>query len=118
VAADLRGDLLGAKAHLRSLNDLWLWTGVVGPAVAWASDLTISYAIVKWSCGHQARTTLHMISAIALAAVIGSAIVAWNADRSTERERFMAMLALMMAAFFSALVVATAIPGFVLDVCQ
>jgi cytochrome c biogenesis factor len=116
VAADLLGDLLGAKSHLRSTAALW--TGILGPPLAWAGDETISYALTKWACGHQASLLLHALTLVTLGLVAASAVVGWSAERENERARFMGVLGLLTAAFFVFVVIATAIPKWVLDVCQ
>jgi hypothetical protein len=107
---------LGAKAHLTS--DAALWAGILVPPMAWAADLTISYASVKWACGHQAGIVLHALTLLTLGVITTSAIIAWAAEWPTERARFMGVLALLMAALFLIVVIATAIPKWALDVCQ
>jgi MFS-type transporter involved in bile tolerance (Atg22 family) len=107
---------LGAKSHLTS--DAALWIGVLGPPVAWAADETVSYALVKWACGHQAGSVLHAITLATLTIIAASAMVSWSAERGNERARFMGSLGLMTATLFFLLVVATAIPKWTLNVCQ
>jgi hypothetical protein len=130
MAADLRGDLLGAEvAVARDISPLALWTGILAGPVAWASDLCVSYALVKWSCASQRETLLHIFTLAALAVVAGGAIVSFLALQRTppmptdggdprQRARFMAVLGLMSCALFALLIVANAIPRWVLDACQ
>jgi hypothetical protein len=160
VVADLWGDLLGAEADLngrpeglrygdapeglrhggtshglseedvRWLSPLPLWTGILAGPVAWALDLSISYAIVKWTCSSQRQAVLHLITPAALLIVaigVYASIMALRhtaADEPTDgpdprqRARFMAMLGLTMGALFGLTVMAGAIPRWVLDACQ
>jgi hypothetical protein len=136
MAADLRGDLLGAAPDV---NRRWfsspegigaLWIGVLAGPVAWALDLTVSYAIVQWTCGGGPRIVLHLISLAALAIVAAGAMMSWRAlaaaapgqredgSHPEERGRFMAVLGLVMCAMFALVVVAAAIPRLVLDACH
>jgi hypothetical protein len=115
VDSDLRGDLLGAKAHLTPLA---LWTGVLAGPLAWATDLTVSYALVKWSCGHNAAGLLQVPSLAALAVTLCGAFIAWSVDPQSDRDRFLWTLALAMSALFVVVVIATAIPTWFLHVCR
>jgi hypothetical protein len=135
VAADLRGDLLGAEADLtagdvRWLSPLPLWTGILAGPAAWASDLGISYALVKWTCSSQRQLLLLAMTPVALGVVTAGAIVSWLALRRTpphlstdggdplERARFMAILGLVTNALFALAILAGGIPRWVLDACQ
>jgi hypothetical protein len=135
MAADLRGDLLGAEADLttgevRWLSPLPLWTGILAGPAAWACDLGVSYALVKWTCSTQRQLLLLAISPMALGVVTAGAAVSWLALRQTpaqsapdggdprERARFMAILGLASNALFALAILAGAIPRWVLDACQ
>jgi hypothetical protein len=135
VAANLRGDLLGAEARveagdLRWLSPLSLWTGILAGPVAWAFDLTAAYAVVKWVCASRNVVVLHVISIAALAMVSGGAVLSWlalrhSADavptdggRPRQRAHFMAILGLTLAALFALQILAREIPNLVLDACQ
>ena len=108
----------------RHSHDAGLWTGVLAGPIAWASDLGISYAIVKWTCGSQHTSVLHAVSAAALLAIAAGAVPAWRGlslstgSASTDRIRFMAVLGLLSCALFALVVVATWIPSWVLNACQ
>lgn len=142
MAADLRGDLLGAANHLTArwvtspAGILAQWAGVLAGPITFAADELISYALVQWSCGHQNRTVLHLITLVSLALIAGGAWSAWHVlgetpdDMSYDpdgeagvvairlaRARFMAVLGLMMCAFFATLTIAAGVPPWVLDAC-
>jgi hypothetical protein len=107
-----------------------LWTGILAGPIAWALDLTASYALVKWTCLSQRESVLHGITLAALAMIgVGAlfsflALQATSADRPEDggrprqRARFMAMLGLASCALFALTVVAGAIPRWVLNACQ
>ena len=116
MAADLRGDLLGAKSHLRS--DAALWTALIVPPIVWGADLTVSYAFVKWSCGHQNAALLRSITLATILVIAAAGAIGWSAQRENERAHKMAVMGLLTAALFIALTIATAIPRWVFDVCQ
>ena len=117
-------------ADLRWLSPLPLWSGLLAGPFAWACDLTVSYALVKWTCSSQRELLLHLISPVCLALVIGGAWISWRALGHTPREvatdsgmplaraRFMAVLGLTSNALFALTIVAGAIPRWMLDACQ
>jgi hypothetical protein len=135
MAANLRGDLLGAQADLGIAEQGWLsplalWTGIMAGPIAWAFDLTVSFALVGWSCDHGHMGTLHTITWVSLAITAGGAVFALQAARYTlgdvptdggtprQRARFMALLGLTCSALFAVAILAGAIPRWVLDACQ
>ena len=115
--------------EIRWLSPLPLWTGVSAGALAWAGDLGVSYALVKWTCSTQRELLLLAITPIALGVAAAGAVVSWLALRQTspdartdggdprERARFMAILGLAANAFFALAILAEAIPRWVLDAC-
>jgi hypothetical protein len=117
-------------SDLRWLTPLSLWTGILAGPVAWALDLSVSYALVKWVCMNQRDGILHLLTVVALIVVAGGAVVSWFALERTaadaptdggeprQRARFMAILGLASSALFAMLIVANAIPHWVLDACQ
>jgi hypothetical protein len=119
-----------SPGDLRWLSPLSLWTGILAGPIAWALDLSISYAIVKWTCSSQRQTVLHAISPAALLMIAIGAFASFMALRHTagdhptdgadprQRARFMAILGLTSCALFGLTVIAGAIPRWVLDACQ
>ena len=107
---------MGAKTYLTT--DAALWAGILGPPIAWAVDETVSYAMVKWACGHQAGGVLHAVTLVTVGLIAGCAVLSWSAARHNERARFMSVLGLVSAALFVLAVIATAIPKWTFDVCQ
>ena len=113
---------MGAAAHLKS--DWALWAAILVPPIAWASDLTISYALVKWACNHHTTMSVEMVTPATLIVIVAAGIAGWTADRDrgtrTEDERatFMARLGAATTVLFVVLTLAMAIPKWGLhDVC-
>jgi hypothetical protein len=106
---------LGAESHLTTP-----WTGVLASPIAWGIDLVVCYALVKWSCGHRSEAVMHVMTVAALGVMAGGAWTSWRALTlaSSERERFVAKLGLLSSALFMILVVAIALPIWVLDACM
>jgi hypothetical protein len=126
---------LGAAADLtfgdrRWLSPLALWSGILAGPLAWAFDLTVSYALVKWTCAMQREEVLALVTAAALVVVACGAIVSWTAlqharrdvptdgGRPKQRAHFMALLGLTSCALFALTIFAGSIPVWVLDACQ
>jgi hypothetical protein len=119
---------LGAAAHLN--RPLALWTGILAGPAAWGAYLTISYALVEWTCLTQNETPLRAIALSALLVALGGGAVSWVAlqhtsgeaptdgGRPRHRARFMAVLGLTMSVLFALTIVAGTIPQWVLDACQ
>jgi hypothetical protein len=115
---------------IRWLTPLPLWSGILAGPIAWAIDLTASYALVKWVCATRSDGVLHAITLGALAMVGGGAVLSWLALQQTrtdgpadggrprQRARFMAILGLASSALFALQIVAGAIPRWVIDACQ
>jgi hypothetical protein len=107
-----------------------LWIGILTGPIAWACDLLIRYALVHWSCGERHTAALRLISLATLLLVVGGGAAAWRALRQTpsraptdggnpvSRARFMAMLGVLTSVLFAVVVVAGAVPQWVLDACD
>jgi hypothetical protein len=115
---------------VRWLTPLPLWTGILAGPLAWAFDLTASYAVVKWVCYSNRNGVLSLITTASLAVVIGAAALSWTAlmrtandvptdgGRPRQRARFMAVLGLASCSLFALQIIAGAVPHWVLDACQ
>jgi hypothetical protein len=126
---------LGTKVAVESggvrwLTPLPLWTGIVAGPIAWAFDLTASYALVKWVCRTDGHGVLWAITIASLVMVAAAAAVSWMALVETRRDvptdgggprqraRFMALLGLASCGLFGLQILAGAIPHWVIDACQ
>ena len=114
---------------VRWLTPLPLWAGILAGPMAWAFDLTTSYALVKWVCRSQHVVILQLITIVSLIVVIGGATISWIAlsrtaedvptdgGRPRQRARFMAIVGLTSCALFGLQILAGAIPHWMLDAC-
>ena len=105
------------------------WAGVLAGPIALAADQLSSYALVKWTCGHQHPIVLHLISLGALVAIAAGAFAAWRGlaeappdatfegGRPFDRGRFMALLGLSSSALFALTIVGSTVPRVMLDAC-
>jgi hypothetical protein len=126
---------LGAETDIAARDRRWLsplplWTGILAGPIAWALDLTSSYALVKPVCRMQSAGMLALIPIVCLALVASGGALSWVALRRTaqdvpldggrprQRARFMAVLGLTSCALFALQILAGAIPLSVIDACQ
>ena len=110
------------------------WIGVLGGPLAWAALLETNYVLSYVACEQRHTWMLHLATAIALALVAASAMMAWRAapalgyererEASTDpaetrviRARFMAIAGLALCAWFAIVIIATDIPVMVLKPC-
>ena len=111
-------------------RDLALWTGILaGPAV-WLISFEANFALAPWACIFQAKLALYVVSLIALLLSAASGVLAWRQWKELGREwpgesggalarsRVMAGSGVLMSAMFSIVIVAQAIPEFILEACQ
>jgi hypothetical protein len=106
------------------------WAGIFAGPIAWAFDLQLSYSLVQWTCGGGPVVVLYVIPLGALSMIAAGAYGSWVAlqrgsareredgSQPDERGRFMAVLGLLMCAFFGLVVIAGAIPRVILDACH
>jgi hypothetical protein len=99
---------------------LLLWAGILLAPIAFLLHLQINYSLVPWVCVTGKAFTLHLATAAALALSVSGAFSAWISwHRLTDvRSHFMAGWGLMMSALFSLVIVAQAIPTFILGPCR
>ena len=98
--------------------------------VAWAFDLTASYAVVKWACRAHSDGVFQVITFVSLAVVLGGAALSSMAlsrtagavpsdgGRPTQRARFMATVGLGACALFTLQIIAGAVPHWMMDACR
>ena len=101
---------------------------LIGP-IAWAADLGMSYASVYHACSTGHFYLLHVISLVALIIALTGAFVGWKEflavregsdDGGTpfDRSHFMALLGLASSLGFAVVIIATAVPRFILSPCD
>jgi hypothetical protein len=105
------------------------WPGLLGTPLLALADQSVAYAFVPYSCSHQQSVVLHAVHAVFLVAILACALHVWPRARpvighlrndegaTVQRGDLMAILALSMAIFSAAIVVAMWIPQFLLAPC-
>jgi hypothetical protein len=122
-------DAAKAPRFASTRGEFWLWVGAGGGAIIWSLQMTIGYALCRFSSDHRWLTFVHhAVSAIALAATIGTTFVSWRnwqqlgdgQPRGSEpgvpgRSRFLAALGVISGVYFIAVILAQWIPVFFID---
>jgi hypothetical protein len=115
---------------LGAASPVTLWSGILAGPIAWALDLFVSYAVVKWTCLNHRHWVFNVFTASALAIVVAGAAMSGyalsrcaNAEPTdggmpVQRAKFMAILGLATCLLFALTIAAAAIPHWVLDACQ
>jgi hypothetical protein len=106
-----------------------LWAGILAGPLAWALELVVNYALVKPACG-RGWSPFNVVTLGALLIVAAGAFASWRALTATptdaptdgghpiDRSRAMAIYGLWSAALFGVVVVAGAVPQWMLDACK
>ncbi|RKH43065.1 hypothetical protein D7X55_30680 [Corallococcus sp. AB049A] len=107
-----------------------LWAGVLLPPFAWLLALQVTYSLVTSNCQKARPALLHGVLVGAVVLLGLGAFSAWRSwralrgrpgtleDSGVGRARFMAAFGLLSSALFTLLLVATAIPTFLLRPCD
>ena len=118
---DPRTDIVGARRLAA------LWAGILIAPAAFAANLQLGYLLVHPACLRNDLTPLHLVQILCLAAALGGGLIAWRAlkmERAGEagerrdRSRVLAGLGVWTSALFALVIVAQAVPSFVLHQCQ
>ena len=108
---------------------LALWLGVFAGPALWFLNQQINASLTPWACRTQHVAALHVVAATCLAGTLLAGALAWRNWRWAEarlrevranyllRGRFMAQLGVFSAALFAIVIVAMALPNFLLDPC-
>jgi hypothetical protein len=108
-----------------------LWMGVLGGPISWLTQFQLRYALVPWVCSSQNLFALHITSLVFLLLTIAGGLVCWRDWRRrgakwpcelesgpAQRDLFLSLLGMFSTGLFSLLIIAQAIPAFLLDPCQ
>ena len=121
---DPRTDIVGARRLAA------LWAGILIAPAAFAANLQLGYLLVHPACLRNDMTPLHVMQILCLAAALGGGLIAWRALRREQtgvsgearerrdRSKFLAGLGVWTSALFALVIVAQAVPSFVLHQCQ
>jgi hypothetical protein len=111
-----------------------LWAGILGGPAAWIAQFLVNYPASSLSCVPQYRSDHPVLfigtTVSALATTMVCAFLAWGAFQRTsesnlaggkpwDRARFMAFVGLLLCGLFTVVIVATALPPWMLkNVCN
>jgi len=101
---------------------------LIGP-LAFGADLLLSYALVPHACSTGHFYVLHAISIVCFVIVLGGAWMSWqqyqNAREGSDdggspldRSHFLGLLGLASSLFFAVVIIANAVPRFILSPCD
>lgn len=107
-----------------------LWWGFLAGPFGWTVHLGLSYPVVAYVCRSGATWILHAATVLSLLIVASGTWTAWRnwraigAPRSTHgadlvgRTRFMAIAGLALCAAFTLLILAEAVPNYLIGPCR
>jgi hypothetical protein len=113
------------------MRPLRLWWGVIGAPVIWLLYLQAAYMMATWSCAPRRTVMLIITIVIAAAAVSVTGWIAWQSRQrlrkhpsgdddevAAQRSHFLVLSGLGISALIALLVLASAIPIGLLQVCE
>lgn len=119
-----------ADIHFRKPQPrFWLWYGILIGPIAWGADQQISYSLVAHSCSTGHFYLMHLFTAIALLFALSGAFIAMGnlgrtreatveGGRVADRSRFMAIVGIGASLGWAMLIIAMAVPRFILSPCD
>jgi hypothetical protein len=107
----------------------WLWYGILIGPISWALDQQISYSLVAHSCSTGHFYLMHVFTAVFLLLALSGALVAVanlgrtreatiEGGRVADRSRFMAVVGVGASLGWAILIIAMAVPRFILSPCD
>ncbi len=110
-------------------SDTQLWAGVLLGPIAWILDEGLSYALEQHSCSTGHVYILHVISLVCLIVALSGMAIAWrqlsiigvgSEEGGSIRDRswWMARLGIALGIGFAVVIIALAVPKFLLSPCS
>lgn len=111
-------------------RNLALWTGFLGGPVIWLCSFEARFALAPWACTFNNKWALHGVFIAALLLCAGCALLSWrewkangeeppsSAAGVVPRSNFLAILGIVISLGCGMIVIAQAIPEFVLGACE
>jgi hypothetical protein len=101
---------------------------IIGP-LAFGADLLLSYMLVHHACSTGHGYVLHAISIVCFVIVLGAAWMSWNQYEAAkdgndsggsplDRAHFLGLLGFAMNIFVAVVIIANAVPRFILSPCD
>jgi hypothetical protein len=112
---------------MRALSLGTSWGGLAAGPGAWAVSTQLNYALVDWQCAHRAPLIPLAALVLALFAWLGGALswrvwrrggASFKPERQIDTERFVAMLGMLAAALFSAVILLQGAASLILNECM
>ena len=119
-----------ARGYWEHRGLIWLWTSMLAGPVAFALNLQIGYALVKWACSREQEFLLTLVAAASFGLTAWGAWIGWTclarlrgtADeqggRQEDRSYFMAVVAIGLNLLLGLWVLTSAFPPLVLSPCE
>jgi hypothetical protein len=110
-------------------NDTLEWVGILAGPSAWLTQFLINYALVREACIGHHNLALHVVSGVFFAVVVAAGILSTRyffktrefsaaSEKLPARSHFMAALGILSSSLYTLIILAQAIPSFILDPCQ
>lgn len=109
-------------------RDLSLWTGLLTGPIVWLANLQIQFVLAPWICALHWKPAAMAVTLTAVLAIIAGGLHSWNqwrqlaqetgAARNDARPPVMALAGVVLNAGFLLVVLAQAIPQFMLAGCE
>jgi hypothetical protein len=112
------------------MNAATQWFGILGGPIIWLGFLQVNYALAQPACVYDNKSSLAIMTVIALFGTVAAAYVAWrtwehagggaatDAGNAAGRSRFMGLTGMGVSALSILLVLASAIPIIFLAPCD
>jgi hypothetical protein len=110
--------------------DAMLWAGILISPIVWFLNLEANFALAPLACSGGGKPVLYFVSVISLIVVAGFAGLSWVQWRSLEQEsagqpaqslprrRAMALGGAALSSLFLIVILAQAIPNFMMAGCE
>jgi hypothetical protein len=106
-----------------------LWWGIGAGPLAWGVDLAVSYALTQHACSTGHYYVLHVITLLALIVALSGFFVSLDTRRQLhagddaggsthDRAYFDALVGMGFSVFFFIIIIAGAVPRWILNPCQ
>src|SRR6185312_13801683 len=107
-----------------------VWWGIAAGPIAWGCDLGLSYAIARHSCSTGHFYVLHVVSLVFFVVALTGFVLAFGMHRHLpeqadkqghlprDRAFFLSLVGIVMSLFFAVIIIAGAVPRWILSPCS
>lgn len=119
------------EQHIDAGKTSWgIWWGMIAGFLAWGIDLGLSYILEQHSCSTGHRYVLHAISLGCIVVALSGFVTGFaefkrfpsgtkeNGGSSFDRAHFQALLGIAFSLSFTLVVIAGAVPRWILSPCE